>query len=179
MNSYITLVPLLLGSTALAHVHLLLPTGGDVLESGSTSTISWQITVSHFQDNWDLYYSIDSGAGPWVPIAIDLPPGSQKQNSVHTYDWVVPDMEDDSVWVKIVMDNPGDNYDDTNDQPFSIIASAACEGDIGGDGEVNINDLLAVIGQWGESKSEADINTDGIVDVTDLLIVVGNWGTCD
>ena len=179
MRPYTALVPLLLGSTALAHVHLLLPTGGDELVSGSTSTIRWQITVSHGQLNWDLYYSTDSGAGPWTPIAIDLPPGSQKQNSIHTYDWIVPDIEDDSVWVKVIMDNPGGDYDDTNDQPFAIIAAPACEGDISGDGEVNVSDLLSVIDQWGATKSEADINMDGSVNVTDLLIVVGNWGPCD
>jgi len=179
MRPYIVLIPLLLGSTAFGHVHLLLPTGGDELEVGSTSTIRWQITVSHGQLNWDLYYSTESGAGPWIPIAIDLPTGSQKQNSVHTYDWVVPNIEDDSVWVKVIMDNPQTDYDDTNDLPFSIIAAAACEGDIGGDGYVDVSDLLAVIDQWGAAKSEADINMDGIVNVTDLLIVVGNWGPCD
>ena len=50
---------------------------------------------------------------------------------------------------------------------------------IGGDGEVNVSDLLSVIDQWGATKSEADINMDGIVNVTDLLIVVGTWGSCE
>ena len=44
---------------------------------------------------------------------------------------------------------------------------------------MDVSDLLAVIDQWGATKSEADINMDGIVNVTDLLIVVGNWGSCD
>ena len=54
----------------------------------------------------------------------------------------------------------------------------SCTGDIDGDGEIAVTDLLAVIDQWGQSSSPADINGDGIVNVTDLLIVVGNWGTC-
>jgi hypothetical protein len=51
--------------------------------------------------------------------------------------------------------------------------------DINGDGLVNVNDLLAIIDQWGLANSPADVNQDGIVDVTDLLIVVGNWGECE
>ena len=179
MKSFIPIVPLLLGSVAFGHVHLLLPNSGDVLQVGSTSTITWQITVGHNQDNWDLYYSTKSVGGPWVPIAIDLPPGSTESNSIHTYDWVVPNIVDDSVWVKIVMDNPDGDYDDTNDLAFSVVEAAACEGDIGGDGYVDVSDLLTAIDQWGAIKSKADINMDGNVNVTELLIIVENWGPCD
>ena len=54
-----------------------------------------------------------------------------------------------------------------------------CPADIGGDGYVNVTDLLAVIDQWGSTDSDADINGDGVVNVTDLLEVVGNWGPCE
>jgi hypothetical protein len=47
------------------------------------------------------------------------------------------------------------------------------------DGYVNVNDLLIIIGYWGNNTPQADLNFDGIVDVTDLLIVVGNWGACE
>ena len=50
--------------------------------------------------------------------------------------------------------------------------------DINGDLNVNVSDVLAVIDQWGLSKSPADVNTDGIVNVSDLLMVVGHWGPC-
>ena len=51
--------------------------------------------------------------------------------------------------------------------------------DINGDGYVNVNDILILIGYWGSTNSSADVNDDGIVDVSDLLIVVGNWGPCE
>ena len=54
----------------------------------------------------------------------------------------------------------------------------SCEGDIDGDSDVGITDLLSIIDQWGQANSPADINEDGTVNVTDLLILVGNWGPC-
>ena len=50
-------------------------------------------------------------------------------------------------------------------------------GDVTGDGQVDVSDVLAVISAWGPCSScSEDINGSGIVDVTDLLIVIGNWG---
>ncbi len=53
-----------------------------------------------------------------------------------------------------------------------------CEGDIDGNGIVEVTDLLEVIAAWGSSDVNADVDGSGIVDVSDLLLVVANWGTC-
>lgn len=57
-----------------------------------------------------------------------------------------------------------------------------CVGDIepvGGDGAVNVIDLLAVIAAWGACGScSADLNGDGLVNVSDLLSVIAAWGPC-
>ncbi len=54
-----------------------------------------------------------------------------------------------------------------------------CPADINNDGQVNVTDLLAVIGAWGACTGcSADINNDGQVNVTDLLAVIGAWGPC-
>lgn len=63
-----------------------------------------------------------------------------------------------------------------------------CNGDvapIGGDGVVNVTDLLAVIGNWGQSgppRPQGDAaplpNGDCMVNVSDLLAVIGGWGAC-
>ena len=49
-------------------------------------------------------------------------------------------------------------------------------GDINGDGVVNTEDLLMLLGAWGNPGGPEDINGDGIVNTEDLLILLGNWG---
>jgi hypothetical protein len=46
------------------------------------------------------------------------------------------------------------------------------------DGMVNVDDLLAVILDWGSCSEEcpADVNGDGQVNVDDLVIVLTAWG---
>lgn len=48
-------------------------------------------------------------------------------------------------------------------------------GDVDDDGNWDVNDILFVIANWGDSPSGfADINCDGVVDVVDLVYVVCN-----
>ncbi|HIB00817.1 MAG TPA: hypothetical protein EYO31_02735 [Phycisphaerales bacterium] len=176
---YIALVLSLAGiHMASAHVRVLSPNGGEQFEVGSTQTLRWQVVIEHNQLNWDVHYSTVSATGPWNIVALDLPPGSTVVNSVHGYDWTVPNNANKTVWVRVIMDNPAADYNDTNDQPFSIIPAPTCNGDANGDANVNVSDLLSVIDQWGAVGSPADLNGDGVVNVSDLLMVVGNWGPC-
>ncbi len=52
--------------------------------------------------------------------------------------------------------------------------------DINHDGNVNVEDVLAVIAAWGTCPIEcpADVDGDSVVDVTDLLLVIAAWGSC-
>ncbi len=53
-----------------------------------------------------------------------------------------------------------------------------CIGDVSGnDMNVDIQDLLHLISNWGFAGS-SDINVDGIVDVQDLFLLIDNWGLC-
>ena len=54
-----------------------------------------------------------------------------------------------------------------------------CLADVNADGNVNVNDILILIGNWGSGSNIGDINFDGIVNVTDLLYVISNWGPCE
>jgi hypothetical protein len=55
---------------------------------------------------------------------------------------------------------------------------ASCTGDTNGDGMVNVTDILAVVGAWGNTGGPEDVNGDGVVNVDDLLTVVNAWGAC-
>jgi hypothetical protein len=57
-------------------------------------------------------------------------------------------------------------------------ACGACPADLDGDGTVEVDDLLLVIGAWGQTAHPADLDGDGVVEVDDLLIVIGAWGPC-
>ncbi|MDP7006568.1 MAG: GC-type dockerin domain-anchored protein, partial [Phycisphaerales bacterium] len=59
------------------------------------------------------------------------------------------------------------------------IVNSDCPGDINGDGNVDVSDLLTVIDQLGLTDSPADVNGDGVVDVSDLLAIVDAWGPCE
>lgn len=52
----------------------------------------------------------------------------------------------------------------------------ACPTDVDGDGNVNVADLLIVLGAWGTPGG--DITGDGTTNVADLLAVLGAWGPC-
>lgn len=62
---------------------------------------------------------------------------------------------------------------------------AACPADVaGGDGVVDVNDLLLLLGTWGPCPGPCpphcagDIDEDCEVGVTDLLVLLGAWGPC-
>ncbi len=52
-----------------------------------------------------------------------------------------------------------------------------CPADFNDTGAVDVQDVLFVIGQWGE-EGEGDLNGSGTVDVGDVLIVIDSWGDC-
>jgi hypothetical protein len=61
-----------------------------------------------------------------------------------------------------------------------------CPADIFKSGEVDLDDLLAVINTFGSdcspckpSSCPADVDGDCDVDIDDLLLVINNWGPCD
>src|SRR5262245_2791888 len=57
-----------------------------------------------------------------------------------------------------------------------------CSGDATSDGQVDVSDLLSVVGAWGScppaDDCTSDFTNDQIVDVNDLLAVINGWGDC-
>ncbi|MCH2141110.1 MAG: hypothetical protein MK100_08775 [Phycisphaerales bacterium] len=51
-----------------------------------------------------------------------------------------------------------------------------CQGDVDGDGQTDIADLLALLAGYGGSDPALDLVEDGIIDVSDLLALLGDYG---
>ena len=165
---------------ALGHTVLLNPNGGEQLQVGSVFTVRWQVTGGNYNPlNWDLWYSTTGAVGPWTTLAEDLPPGSGALGSIHSYSWTIQSVVDDSLWVRVRMDNAGTDYYDVSNAPFSIVV---VPGDLDQDGVVGINDFLALLALWGPCSDPCpptclgDLDGDCNVGITDFLTLLANWG---
>ncbi len=82
-------------------------------------------------------------------------------------------------------------FGDSEDLNFNGIpdeCELVCVGDVappGGDGVVNSDDLLLIIGSWGACPAKGDCPADiappggdGLVNTDDLLLIIANWGAC-
>jgi hypothetical protein len=49
---------------------------------------------------------------------------------------------------------------------------------VDGNGEVDYNDITALIGYWGDYGGSGDVDGNEVVDVHDLLALLASWGTC-
>ena len=72
---------------------------------------------------------------------------------------------------------------DINANDIYYVGLSACPGDVYPPGEgnavVDVNDVLAILGDWGVVGSEYDVNGDTVVDVSDVLECLNYWGVCD
>ncbi len=62
---------------------------------------------------------------------------------------------------------------------FDVPASNPCAGDIDGDDDVDVDDLLLLLAAWGPCVGcDEDINGDDVVSLPDLREVLATWGAC-
>ena len=77
--------------------------------------------------------------------------------------------QSDQVW--------GD-YDNLGGNTVSEECAQECLGDIDGNGSVDVTDLLAVIGAWGNAGGPEDIDGNGTVNGGDLGLLLSLYGSC-
>jgi hypothetical protein len=106
----------------------------------------------------DYSWRIPEIIGEWELYNLDL---------VDSFDPALYSILTDPQW-KLATVLPDDVYD----------PSAPCPGDVDGNSQVNVNDLLAIISDWGQPGNGTDIDGSGSVDVNDLLVVISAWGAC-
>ena len=54
--------------------------------------------------------------------------------------------------------------------------NGGCPEDIDGNGTVNIDDMLLVLGNY-NGTGEGDVDGNGVVNIDDMLLVIGAWNT--
>ncbi|MCH2134197.1 MAG: dockerin type I domain-containing protein, partial [Phycisphaerales bacterium] len=71
----------------------------------------------------------------------------------------------------------GDSNDNDADQ---VPDECQCLEDVNNDGLVDVNDILLVIAEFGQTDGDlaGDVNLDGVIDVNDLLLVISAFGGC-
>lgn len=165
-----TSVATLAAATATAHPQINKPNGGVTLPCGSVYTIEWTINIAHNTLNWDLWYSTSGTGGPWIVIAMDLPPGDITVGSIHTYDWVVPDDVSSDVYVRVLQDNSGADYIDrsNNANTISKLSVDLGYGKVGGNG---LTPVLSACGDLAAGGLGGTISLqDGPADATTFAI---------
>lgn len=121
--------------------------------------------------DWALAVSGNTGPqGEWIYSEDPANWG----NTTQVGDWGVfwnPDTLQGLAWA---------NVDHSSD--FGIGLSLECVGDCGpgADGEIGIDDLLALLAAWGPVTpgGPCDVNGDGVIDEDDFIAMLESWGPC-
>ncbi len=124
LSVHLSVFIILFSFSANSHVLLESPNGGEILYSNTQVTIQWKVQIRHATISWELEYSKTGTAGPWIVIAQGLPVGDPTAGSIHTYDWLVPEVLSDLVRIRVIQNNELGNYNDYSDANLSIMINA-------------------------------------------------------
>jgi hypothetical protein len=159
-----------------------------ILDASETNMVlsyyRWYDTSVAGADNLIVEFSINGG-GSWEILEIVQP--------IVTGSWVLKSFDLDSIFGFVptsqfrirfrAFDQGADQTIEAAVDGITIeklVCVEPCPADVaGGDGVVNITDLLFVISHWGGGAGDpADVNGDNTVNITDLLAVISAWGAC-
>lgn len=170
---------LLFPAASSAHVGVTAPHPGEVLFLGTPITVEWEVVIPHMTDDWDVYFSTVSDTGPWTPIALDIPAGVTGGGDVESLSWL-PLATAGQVWIRVVQDNQGTDYEDVTDGPFSILSVAAPQflrGDTNDDGNISLTDMIGTLlylfsgGAAPACLDAADVDGDGQLGILDPVLL--------
>lgn len=142
--------------------------------------------ASNVGDNRGIYFIREGEAGFCTPVQLFDAPHSNQGASVAINNAG-----------KVAVSYQHGGFDAKSNMVYSNIyvatthigSAPSCTGDVTGDNVVNVDDLLAVIANWGTCDDVNDCPPDiapqgnpagdGVVNVDDLLLVISAWGTCE
>jgi len=153
------------------------------VQAGSTVEVDFLAPTAHQPSVWDVWMSTpDWQAGTpltWSQLEYLGRPTVTLQNNHFTFDQVIPaDRAGHHVlFIAWQRDDPvGEVFFSTSDLD---IEATPTEGDVTGDGTVDVNDVLVTINAWGPCEGggacPADLDGNGSVNVVDLLLVLASW----
>jgi len=147
--------------------------GGQSLDPGDTVAINW-LTDAPTPDPVPLTISIDLSTDGGQSYQTSIASGL---SDIGVFIWTVPDIGTDQARIRITAsDAEGRTGSDSSPANFSITGTPLCPGDVDGDGGVDLDDLNAVLTNFGQQTSEGDADNSGSVDLDDLTIVLSNFG---
>jgi len=140
-------------------------TEGDFYNLGGTQDTFWKEPIIDNQGNGQIIGAACVVISPSIPVSgsgvlatISFTAEALGISELELCNVVVGDADGNSVEVIIT----------------SGSITVGLEGDLNGDGRVNILDMIIVGIQWGQTSS-ADLNNDGVVNILDSIIIGANW----
>ena len=157
---------------------------GNSSYSTDYATDSADVDCSIGSDVW-LSHTADCSGNLFVSIAGDFfnevsaiylacPTGAGQALECGSSSYVIPCSAGTEYLIRI---GSADGTTGTGSVNINCFPVATCDGDCNGDGEVDVNDVLEMLGEFGGS-GDCDTNGDGVIGVDDLLAQIGNWGPC-
>ncbi len=149
--------------------------------TGKTMVIHFLQVLDHYPDYADNRYR--NTARDHSEATVSVAAGDTK--SVDSIDFVIDGVDWDNkenvrfvVWAQETGSSaPRDVY-----QAAVIDLPQPVEGDINGDGKVDLEDLAILLGAYGTCEGDAnynplaDLSSDGCIDLIDLAVLLGNYG---
>jgi len=149
----------------------------------SFGSLSFEIGASAV-DGFDLAVQPDGGLHRHIGFLLENPFGDPEVGvylvQLELYSSTGTPESSEPFW--IVFNNEADEEEHEAAAEWveeHLVGEEHCHGDINGDHEVNVEDLLQLLSNWGECDGCAsDIDEDGFVTVLDLLEMISEWGEC-
>ena len=117
----------------------------------------------------DIEFSTDDGVA-WTTLQSNLDP--QGFATV-----CLPDTPTNQGRIRVLARDGDGNTGGDISGPI-IIEGDAIEGDVDGDGDVDVTDILEILAQWlCQGDCSGDVNGSGVVDVADILLALANYSS--
>jgi hypothetical protein len=146
------------------------------IDDGSCESTSCAGCTNSAACNYDSTATIDDGSCDYNSCAGCTDSAACNYDSTATID----DGSCESTSCAGCTDSTACNYDSTStiDDGSCEFTSCACTGDVNGDGNITVADVLLVLSEFGcMSGCTADVDGDGYVNVSDLLLLLSMFGT--